>query len=115
MTNARKRRENDILERIENVKRLIIMENTILTVEGAKQYASYCCVDKNGQKIGDISNNLLDDLRKNIQLHLLSIVALCNGDNPDIGEPCPMLEWNGPGCVEDKFRDVWEECLKWIA
>ena len=116
ITNARKRREADILERIENVRRLIEMENTIMTVEEANKYANYCYVDKNGQKMGGISDNLLRDLRNDIQLQLLSITALCYGDNPDLGEPCPMLEWNSSnGCVEDKFRDMWKECLIWTA
>lgn len=113
--NATKRRESDILDRIENVKRLIEMENTIMMTEGAKKYAGYCQVDRNGQKIGNCTDNLLHDLRSEIQLQLLSITALCYGDNPDVGEPCPMLEWKHPDGynAEDKFRDTWEECLQW--
>ena len=113
--NARIRREKDILERIENVKRLIEMETTILTAEGAREYTFYCHVDTNGKKIG--YDNLLYDLREQIQLQLLSIAALLYGSNPYIGEPCPMLEWKtlNSGNAEDKFRDVFEECLQWNA
>lgn len=111
------RREQDILDRIENVKRLIQMETTILTAHNAKEYAAYCMVDCNGKRIGYICDNLLGNLRAEIQLELLSIVALCYGDNPDIGEPMAMLEWQKNGEYEDhpedRFRDVWEECLGW--
>lgn len=52
MDNSRLRREQDILERLENVKRLIQMETTIITSMGAEQYANYCMTDSKGQKIG---------------------------------------------------------------
>ena len=117
MDNSRLRREQDILDRLENVKRLIEMENTIMTVEGAKKYASYCMVGKDGSRIGSYSDNLLYNLQNEIQLQLLSIVALCYGDNPDIGDPYPMLEWvrGLDENAEDKFHDVWEKCLKWTV
>lgn len=112
---ARLRREQDILDRIENVKRLIQMETTLLTEEGADEYSmrkSSC----DGKALG---RSLLSDLREEIRLQLLSIVALCNGDNPDLGEPAPMLEWNMDREFEehpsDRFHDVWEECLRWNA
>ena len=38
---SRLRREQDILSRLENVKRLIEMETTLMTAEGAKKYAHY--------------------------------------------------------------------------
>jgi hypothetical protein len=42
---------------------------------------------------------------------------LCYGDNPDVGEPVPMLEWNtsleGEGHPEDVFRNAWDKCLIW--
>lgn len=117
--NARLRQEQDILDRIENVKRLIQMETTLLTTEGAQTYTGYCHVDRNGQRIGNNICDLLHDLRETIQLQLLSITALCYGDNPDLGEPCPMLEWHKNGEYEehpeDKFRDTWKECLIWNA
>ena len=83
--NARLRQEQDILDRIENVKRLIQMETTLLTTEGTQMYSGYCQVDRNGQRLGSSVNNLLNDLREKIQLQLLSITALCYGDNPDLG------------------------------
>lgn len=114
---ARLRQEQEILDRIENVKRLIQMETTILTAHNAKEYAAYCRVDCDGKRIGYICDNLLNNLRDEIQLELLFIVALCYGDNPDIGEPCPMLEWHKNGEYEehpeDRFREIWEECLGW--
>ena len=118
MNDSRLRREQDILERLENVKRLIQMETTIMTANGAGQYANYCMIDRNGQKIGGYGNNLLNDLREKIQLQLLSITALCYGDNPDLGEPDVMLEWkqsNTNEHSEDKFRDMWDECLGWVC
>jgi len=117
-TKAELRREQEILDRLENVKRLIQMETTIITSMGAEQYANYCMTDRNGQKIGGYSNNLLNDLREKIQLQLLSITALCYGDNPDLGEPDAMLGWkqsNTNEHSEDKFRDMWGECLQWNA
>lgn len=84
---SRLRREQDILDRIENVKRLIQMETTLLTAEGAGNWSGYCMVDRKGQLIGSKAvDNLLHDLRDTIQLQLLSITALCYGDNPDVGE-----------------------------
>ena len=117
MNDSRLRQEQDILERLENVKRLIQMETTIMTANGAEQYANYCMVDRNGQKIGGYSDNLLHNLRDEIQLQLLSITALCHGDNPDVGEPYPRLEWTNmlDENSEDKFRDVWDECLGWVC
>ena len=112
------RKEQDILDRIENVKRLIQMETTLLTAEGARHWSSYCMVDRKGQMIGNRStDNLLQDVRNQIQLQLLSITALCYGNSPDVGEPAPMLEWKrGEGfSPEDKFREMWEECLSWNA
>ena len=114
------RREQDILDRLENVKRLIQMETTLMTPEGAGHWRGYCWVNNKGQIIGDkMSNNLLKELREQIQLQLLSITALCNGDNPDVGEPVPMLEWNTSNNEgrhpADVFHDVWEKCLIWNA
>lgn len=111
----RLRREQNILDRLDNVRRLIEMETTITTVEGARVYCRYCMTDKNGQRIGSSIDDLLHDLRNTIQLQMLSITALCYGDNPDIGEPAPMLEWaTDIGCnAEDKFREVWGGCLRW--
>ena len=115
---SRLRREQEIFDRIDNVKRLIQMETTIMTANGADQYARYCMVDRNGQRVGNGIYDLLHDLREKIQLQLLSITALCNGDNPDVGEPDAMLEWKCSETdkhSEDKFRDMWEECLQWNA
>lgn len=114
---ARLRREQEILDRIENVKRLVQMETTILTTHNAKGYATYRRADRDGKRIGYICDDLLHDLRDEIQLELLSIVALCYGDSPDIGEPMAMLEWQLNGDYkdhpEDRFREVWKECLGW--
>lgn len=111
---SRLRREQDILDRIENVKRLIQMETTLLTAEGARNWSGYCMVDHKGQLIGSKAvDNLLHDLRDTIQLQLLSIVALCYGDNPDSGEPVPTLEWTEG--MEDTFRDAFKKCLNWNA
>ena len=115
---SRLRSEQDILSRLENVKRLIEMETTLMTAEGAKKYAHYYMVDRDGQRLGSGVDDMIHDLRENIQLQLLSIVALCYGDNPDVGEPCPMLEWKSSNTEEhseDKFRDMWQECLMWNA
>lgn len=115
--NARLRREKDILERIENVKRLIQMETTLLTAEEARMYCTYCRTDRDGKRLGRPGDDLLHNLRDDIQLQLLSITALCYGWSPDIGEPAPMLEWksNEEFCSADRFRDVWEECMTWNA
>lgn len=110
---SRLRREQDILDRIENVKRLIQMETTLFTAEGAEMWKRYCFVDSKGQRIGSSINGLLHDLRDTIQLQLLSIVALCYGDNPDLGEPVPTLEWTEK--MEDTFRDAFKKCLNWNA
>lgn len=117
MDKSRLRREQDILDRIENVKRLVQMETTIMTANGAKSYAGYCMVDRDGKRLGNRSDDLLNNLRNEIQLQLLSITALCMGDNPDLGEPYPMLEWvrGLDENAEDKFHDVWEECLRWTV
>lgn len=106
------RREQDILDRLENVRRLIQMEYTLMTSDGANRFKRFCQTDRDGKRFGD---DLLNELRDTIQLQLLSIVALCYGDNPDIGEPAPMLEWaTDIGCnAEDKFREVWGGCLRW--
>ena len=118
MDKSRLRREQDILDRLENVKRLIEMETTIMTANGAKRYASYCRVDSNGKRLGSRIDDLLHDLQEEIYLQLLSITALCCGDNPDIGEPYPMLEWKQSESGKhssDKFYDMWKECLEWNA
>lgn len=108
------RREQDILDRLDEVKRLVMMENTLLTTKNAKPWCHFIRTDKDGHQIG---GDLLSELRDEIQLQLLSIVALCYGDGPDCGEPCPILEWNpnikGEENAEDRFRRVWEECLEW--
>lgn len=116
---SRLRREQDILDRIENVKRLIQMEKTLLTCKGVERYIGYRdYVKKDEKAFGD---ELLQDLRNEIQLQLLSIVALCYGANPDVGEPMPILEWNTNAKFEngehpaDRFRDVFDECLYWNA
>lgn len=118
--NSRLRREQDILERIENVKRLIQMETTLITAEGCRHYCGYCFTDREGKRIGSATNDLLYNLRDEIQLQLLSITALCYGDNPDVGEPMPMLEWKMRATAEeehpaDRFHEVWDECLIWNA
>lgn len=116
---SRLRREQDILDRIENVKRLIQMEKTLLTCKGVERYISYKAYSRNDDKV--FGDELLNDLRDEIQLQLLSIVALCYGANPDIGEPTPMLEWNTSAKFEnnehpvDRFHDVFDECLIWNA
>ena len=116
---SRLRREQDILDRIENVKRLIQMENTLLTSAGCEGFTQYKPVNRNNEVFG---NPLINELRDNIQMQLLSIVALCYGDNPDIGEPVPMLEWNENYDISeidlnehpaDLFHDVWKQCLQW--
>lgn len=114
---SRLRREKDILDRLENVKRLIQMETTLMTAEGAKQWQGYYRVDRNGNRIGSAVDDLLHDVRDEIQMQLLSLTALCYGDNPDVGEPTPMLEWKTDNdfCSEDKFREAWDECLMWNA
>ena len=113
---ARLRREQDILDRLDNAKRLIQMETTLMTADRCGRYRSYKPYTlKENQAFG---NNLLDSLREQIQMDLLSIVALCYGDNPDIGEPVPMLKWRQPVSgehPEDKFRAMWDECLEWNA
>ena len=115
---SRLRREADILERMDNIRRLIQMETTLM-ISNQHRWRRYCMVDGNGKKIGLVNDDLLHDVRSEIQLQLLSIVALCYGDNPDVGEPMPMLEWNmsteQDEHPEDKFRRVWEECLIWTA
>lgn len=115
---ARLRREADILERLDNVRRLIQMETT-LTTSGQPWWCCYCKVDKEGKMVGRPFDDLLREVRAEIQLQLLSVTALCNGDNPDVGEPMPMLEWSSTARdaehPEDKFRRVWEECLMWNA
>lgn len=113
----RLRKEQDILDRLDNVRRLIQMETTLITAEGATIWNRYCLTDREGKRIGDRSRDLLHEVREEIQMQLLSITALCYGDNPDIGEPVPMLEWkdNSDFCSADKFHDTWEECLQWNA
>ncbi len=112
---ARLRREQDILDRIENVKRLIQMETTMLTCDGCGMYPQYRLSDRDGKVF---SKNLLSDVRDEIQMQLLSIVALCYGAGPDVGEPVPMLEWKQSTTDQhssDKFWDMWDECLGWNA
>ena len=120
MSNIKKkailRREQDILDRLENVKRLIQMETTLLTAEKAGIWCAYRLSDRENKAHGGL---LLSELRDEIQLQLLSIAALCYGDNPDVGDPVPMLEWNG-GCVDgehpaDAFHAMWDKCLIWNA
>ncbi len=106
-TKARLRKEADILDRIDNVKRLVQMETTLLTVDNGS-WNRYRNANNKGEAFG---KNLLDDVRDEIQLQLLSIVALCYGDAPDVGEPFPKLEWQD----EDTFREVWRDCLEWNA
>ena len=116
--NDRLRKEAEILERLENAKRLIQMETTLLTAHGARMWCRYQMTDRDGKRVGLSIDDLLHDVRGEIQLQLLSIVALCYGDNPDVGEPFPMLEWNQRAegfCPEDRFREVWDECLSWNA
>lgn len=113
---ARLRREQDILDRIDNVKRLIQMKTTLRTAEDASNYMGYKWYSRSDGKA--FGAELINDLSEVIQLQLLSIVALCNGDNPDIGGPCPMLEWQPMNKKSkkhpvDRFYDVWEECLRW--
>jgi hypothetical protein len=110
----RRRREQMILDRLDNVRRLIEMETTLMIVDGAEYYKRYMQTTRDGKAIGD---DLLHDLRDKIQLQLLSIVALCYGDNPDLGEPDTMLAWkdNKNFCTEDKFRETWSKCLEWNA
>ena len=108
------RREQDILDRLQNVTRLIQMETTLCMSESPR-WTDYTLNRESDKRI--CSGRLLDEVRYEIQLQLLSIVALCYGDNPDLGEPAPMLEWNSTGDYnpEDRFREVWEECLQWNA
>lgn len=115
---SRLRREQDILDRLDNVKRLIQMETTLLTCDGARRWCGFCLTDREGKRIGNITDSLLNEVRDEIQMQLLSIVALCYGDNPDVGEPYPMLEWKpieDDRHPADKFHDVFEECLAWNA
>ena len=113
----RLRQEQNIMDRIEGVKRLIQMETTLLTTQGARRFIGYSLTDREGKRIG--SRNLLNEVREEIQLQLLSIVALCYGAHPDCGEPNAMLDWASDN-VEgehpaDAFRDAFEKCLKWNA
>lgn len=104
----RLRREQNILDRLEGVKRLIQMETTLMTTEGATQFRKYRLVD-NG-------SSLFNDVGDEIQVQLLSLVALCYGDNPDIGEPGAMLEWGGEvdgEHPEDYFWRTFKACLHW--
>ena len=111
------RREQNILDRIDNVRRLIEMETTLLTVEGAEKFKRYHMTDREGKRCGSDINDLLHELRDTIQLQLLSITAMCYGSNPDVGEPDAMLEWTVSRnvCTEDVFRDTWDKCLNWNA
>ena len=58
--NATLRREREILDRLENGRRLIEMEATITTVTGAKRFCSYMMTDRAGNKLSKI---LLTELR----------------------------------------------------
>ena len=112
----RLRREQNILDRLEGVKRLIQMETTLMTTEGARRFIGYSLTDREGKKVG--RGNLLNEVRDEIQVQLLSLVALCYGDNPDIGEPGAMLEWGGEvdgEHPEDYFRRTFDACLHWNA
>lgn len=105
----RLRREQNLLDRLEGVRRLIQMETTLMTTEGAKRFRG--CRDANGRP-------LLNEVRNEIQVQLLSLVALCYGDNPDIGEPGAMLDWGGEvdgEHPEDYFRRTFDACLHWNA
>lgn len=110
------RREQDILDRLDNVKRLIEMETTLRTATGTDMWGCYCLTGRNGERISD---DLLHTLMEEIQMQLLSITALCYGDNPDLGEPAPMLAWkfgaDKGGHPADRFHDMWDECLEWNA
>ena len=114
----RLRREQDILGRIENVKRLIQMETTLLSNENNHYWSAYTLNTRDGETI---SNKLLNEVRDEIQMQLLSILAMCYGMNPDVGEPVPMLEWNTNVKDDenrhpaDKFYDTFRECLIWNA
>jgi hypothetical protein len=106
----RLRREQNILDRLEGVRRLIQMETTLMTTEGAKRFRGY--------RLADNGSPLLNEVRYEIQVQLLSLVALCYGDNPDIGEPGAMLEWSGEvdgEHPEDYFRRTFNACLHWNA
>ena len=94
------------------------MKTTLMTAEDASNYGSYKWYSRSDGKA--FGAELIYDLSEVIQLQLLSIVALCNGDNPDLGEPCPMLEWQSMSNKQkkhpaDRFYDVWKECLRWNA
>lgn len=105
----RLRREQNLLDRLEGVKRLIQMETTLMTTEGTKRFRG--CRNADGRP-------LLNEVRYEIQVQLLSLVALCYGDNPDIGEPGAMLDWGGEvdgEHPEDYFRRTFNACLHWNA
>lgn len=112
----RLRREQDILARIENVKRLIQMEGTLLINDNNHCWSRYTLI---GRDRREISNMLLDELRGEIEMQLLSILAMCFGKNPDTGEPAPMLEWNTDADVDehpsDAFWTMFEKVLRWNA
>ena len=106
----RLRREQNIIDRLEGVKRLIQMETTLMTTEGARRFLRY--------RFSECGRPLLNEVRDEIQVQLLSLVALCYGDNPDIGEPGAMLEWGGEvdgEHPEDYFRRAFDACLHWNA
>lgn len=103
------RKEAEILSRIDNVKRLIQMETTLAAAYGTWNWSRYCLVDREGSRIGNA--DLMQEIRDEIQVQLLSITAMCHGDYPDICDSFPMLEFKR-GC-EDKFRETWDECLAW--
>ena len=111
------RREQDILDRIDNVKRLIQMEYTLLTSNGCGNFSCRKMYGRSDDKV--FGDSLIDDLREEIQLQLFSIAALCYGCNPDIGEPSPMLEWKHEEVdgehPADAFHDMFEKCLTWNA
>lgn len=119
---SRLRREQDILDRLENVKRLIQMETTLLTSQGCGLWHHYQHTDRDGKACSD---TLLRELREEIQMQLYSIAAICYGHVPDIGEPCPMLEWNTNEYEtndinlnehpEDLFHDIFNKVLTWNA
>ena len=112
---ARLRQEQDILNRIDNVKRLIQMETTLLTCDGCSLYPQYQLSDREGKAFSD---TLINNLRDKIEMQLLSITAICYGKVPDMGEPMPTLEWKQSDTDQhsaDKFWDAFEECLAWNA
>lgn len=113
------RKEQDILDRLENVKRLIQMDYTLRTVSGCEQYGSYREWHRGDEKA--IGQPLIRELDDTIELQLFSIIRLCNGDGSDCGEPMPMLTWNMNYNGEhnkhpsDAMWALMQECFVWDA